>query len=66
MNIMGKKVAYFRKIDDTLGVFHTHCVAGFVGGMCAGLFATIQGCASFGLTNLGGAIEGNGKQVWLQ
>jgi Amt family ammonium transporter len=66
MNIMGKKVAYFRKIDDTLGVFHTHCVAGFVGGFCAGLFATIEGCAAFGLTNPGGAIEGNGKQVWLQ
>jgi len=66
MNIMGKQVAYFRKIDDTLGVFHTHCVAGVVGGFCAGLFATIEGCAAFGLTNLGGAIEGNGKQVWLQ
>jgi Amt family ammonium transporter len=66
MNIMGKKVAYFRKIDDTLGIFHTHCVAGFVGGFCAGLFATIEGCAAFGLANLGGAIEGNGTQVWLQ
>lgn len=66
MNIMGKKVAYFRKIDDTLGIFHTHCVAGFVGGFCSGLFATSQGTAAFGLTNPGGAIDGNGKQVWLQ
>ena len=66
MNIMGKKVAYFRKIDDTLGVFHTHCVAGFVGGICVGLFATIEGCAAFGASNLGGAIEGNGKQVYIQ
>lgn len=66
MNIMGKRVSVFRKIDDTLGVFHTHCVAGFVGGFCTGLFATIEGCAAFGLTNLGGAIDGNGKQVWLQ
>jgi len=66
MNIMGKKVAYFRKIDDTLGIFHTHLVAGFVGGMCVGLFATVEGCAAFGLTNPGGAIEGNGKQVYLQ
>jgi Amt family ammonium transporter len=66
MNIMGKKVAYFRKIDDTLGIFHTHCVAGFVGGMCVGLFATIEGCAAFAIANLGGAIEGNGKQVYLQ
>jgi ammonium transporter, Amt family len=66
MNIMGKKVAYFRKIDDTLGIFHTHCVAGFVGGMCVGLFATIEGCAAFAIANQGGAIEGNGKQVYLQ
>lgn len=24
------------------------------------------GCAAFGLTNPGGAVAGNGKQVWLQ
>jgi Amt family ammonium transporter len=66
MNIMGKKVAYFRKIDDVLGIFHTHCVAGFLGGMCTGLFATIEGCAAFGIANPGGAIAGNGVQVWKQ
>jgi len=66
MNIMGKKVAYFRKIDDTLGVFHTHCVAGFVGGFSVGLFATLEGCVAFGANSVGGAIEGNGRQVWLQ
>jgi Amt family ammonium transporter len=66
MNLMGKKVAFFRKVDDTLGVFHTHCVAGFVGWFSVGLFATVEGCAAFGLTNLGGAIDGNGTQVWLQ
>lgn len=41
-------------------------VAGFTGGFLTGIFATIDGCAAFGLTNPGGAIEGNGKQVWLQ
>lgn len=66
MNILGKKVAYFRKIDDTLGIFHTHCVAGFLGGFCTGLFATVEGCAAFGIANLGGAVAGNGKQVGLQ
>jgi len=66
MNIMGKKVAYFRKIDDVLGIFHTHCVAGFVGGFSVGLFATAEGCAAFGISNHGGAIDGNGRQVWLQ
>lgn len=41
-------------------------IAGFLGGFLTGIFATIDGCAAFGVTNLGGAIEGNGKQVWLQ
>ncbi|KAF9073455.1 ammonium transporter mep1B [Rhodocollybia butyracea] len=66
MHIMGKKVEYFRRVDDTLGIFHTHCVAGFLGGFCTGLFATVEGCAAFAIANLGGAIEGNGTQVWLQ
>jgi Amt family ammonium transporter len=66
MNIMGKKVRFFRYVDDVMGIFHTHTVAGFVGGMCTGLFATIEGCAAFGLTNPGGAIDGNGIQVWYQ
>jgi ammonium transporter, Amt family len=66
MNIMGKKVAYFRKIDDTLGVFHTHCVAGFVGGFSVGLFANVEGSVAYGLINPGGAIDNNGTQVWLQ
>ena len=68
MNIMGKKVAYFRKIDDVLGIFHTHCVAGFLGGMCTGLFATYNGCLAFGIiaTSPGGAIAGNGMQVAKQ
>ena len=47
-------------------IVYTHCVAGFVGGFSVGLFATVEGCAAFGLTNPGGAIDGNGKQVWLQ
>ncbi|RDW80414.1 hypothetical protein BP5796_05112 [Coleophoma crateriformis] len=66
MNIAGKKLAYFRKIDDTLGIFHTHAVAGFVGGFSTGLWATIEGCAAFQVTNPGGAIDGNGRQVWVQ
>lgn len=41
-------------------------VAGALGGFLVGLFATPEGSAGFGLTNWGGAISGNGKQVWLQ
>jgi len=66
MNIMGKRVALFRYVDDALGIFHTHAVAGFVGGFEVGLFATSKGDAGFGLTNPGGAIDHYGKQVWLQ
>jgi Amt family ammonium transporter len=61
-----KRVAVFRAVDDTLGVFHTHAVAGFLGGFLVGIFATVQGSAAFGLTNPGGAIDGNGRQVWVQ
>ncbi len=66
MNIFGKKVPFMRGVDDVLGVFHTHFVAGIVGGCATGIFATISGCAAFGLTNPGGAIEGNGVQVGYQ
>lgn len=41
-------------------------VAGFLGGFLTGIFATADGCAAFGLTTPGGAIEGNGRQVWVQ
>jgi ammonium transporter, Amt family len=63
MNILGKRLKFFQMVDDVLGVFHTHTVAGFVGGMCVGFFATAEGCAAYGLTNNGGAIAGNWKQV---
>lgn len=66
MNIVGKKVALFHHVDDAVGVFHTHAVAGFAGGFMVGIFATTQGNTAFGLTTPGGGIDGNGKQVWLQ
>jgi ammonium transporter, Amt family len=66
MNKLGKRVPYFRDVDDVLGVFHTHTVAGCTGGFLVGIFATKEGCAAFNITNAGGAIEGNGRQVWLQ
>jgi Amt family ammonium transporter len=63
MNVMGKKVKIFRKIDDTLGVFHTHLVAGFCGGLLTGIFATAEGCLAFAAISTGGAITGNGMQI---
>ena len=55
-----------RSVDDVLGIFHTHFVAGLVGGCSTGIFATISGSAAFALTNPGGAIAGNGVQVGYQ
>ena len=66
MNIVGKKFRLMHYGDDVLGITHTHMVAGFVGGFFTGIFATVDGCAAFGLTNPGGAIAGNGRQVWVQ
>ena len=60
---MGKKYWLWKYVDDTLGVYHTHLVAGTMGGMMTGVFATTEGCAAFGLTNPGGAIDGNWAQV---
>lgn len=39
MMVLHKKLAFFQRVDDTLGVFHTHAVAGFLGGICSGIFA---------------------------
>jgi len=67
MNIVGKKFSLFtHHVDDTLGIFHTHGVAGFLGGFLTGIFATTEGDAAFGLANPGGAIDRYGRQVWMQ
>lgn len=67
MNVMGKRTKLFTHyVDDCLGITHTHMVAGFCGGFMVGLFATPEGSAAFALDNWGGAITGNGRQVWLQ
>ncbi|KAH6815826.1 ammonium transporter 2 [Perilla frutescens var. frutescens] len=39
MMVLHKKSAFFQNVDDTLGVFHTHAVAGLLGGFLSGLFA---------------------------
>jgi ammonium transporter, Amt family len=49
-----------------VGIVHTHTVAGLLGGFLTGIFATADGCAAFGSTVAGGAIDGNGRQVWVQ
>jgi ammonium transporter, Amt family len=66
MNIVGKRLSFFKHVDDVLGVFHTHLVAGVCGGFLVGIFCTAEGAAAFPTTTPGGAIAGNGKQVGWQ
>ncbi|KAJ8764302.1 hypothetical protein K2173_006042 [Erythroxylum novogranatense] len=39
MMVLHKRSALFQRIDDTLAVFHTHAVAGVLGGFLSGLLA---------------------------
>ena len=66
MNILGKQKWFLEFSDDVVGDFHTHLVGGIVGGFLTGIFSTSDGLAAFALTVPGGAIDGNGRQVWLQ
>ena len=66
MNILGKQKWFLEFSDDVVGDFHTHLVGGVLGGFLTGIFATSDGVAAFALLSPGGAIDGYGKQVWLQ
>ncbi|XP_058088429.1 ammonium transporter 3 member 1-like isoform X2 [Magnolia sinica] len=70
MMIIHKRWSFLQQVDDTLGVFHTHAVAGFIGGTATGLFAEPQLCALFlPVTNSRGAVYSGsggvqfGKQI---
>ncbi|XP_058214637.1 ammonium transporter 3 member 3-like [Rhododendron vialii] len=39
MMVLSRKLSLLQKVDDTLGVLHTHAVAGILGGALTGLFA---------------------------
>ncbi|MQL71106.1 hypothetical protein Taro_003404 [Colocasia esculenta] len=47
MMCLTKKWKLLQKVDDTLGVLHTHAVAGFLGGALTGLFAHPALCNMF-------------------
>lgn len=69
MMIVHKRVPLLQKVDDTLGVFHTHAVAGLLGGLLTGIFAEPTLCTLFlPVTNSRGAVYGGsgGKQVGKQ
>ncbi|PPD83539.1 hypothetical protein GOBAR_DD19534 [Gossypium barbadense] len=39
MMVLHKKVWFLKQVDDTMAVFHTHAVAGSLGGILTGVFA---------------------------
>ncbi|KAJ0966928.1 hypothetical protein J5N97_023845 [Dioscorea zingiberensis] len=39
MMVVHKRSSFLQKVDDTLGVFHTHAVAGLLGGLLGGILA---------------------------
>ncbi|PKA47979.1 Ammonium transporter 3 member 1 [Apostasia shenzhenica] len=60
MMVVHKRSQLLQKVDDTLGVFHTHAVAGFLGGASTGLFAEPTLCSLFlPVTNSRGAFYGS-------
>ncbi|XP_074356224.1 ammonium transporter 2 member 5-like [Apium graveolens] len=39
MMVLHKKIWFLKQVDDTMAVFHTHAIAGSLGGLLAGFFA---------------------------
>lgn len=64
MMSLNKKSHLLQKVDDTLGVLHTHAVAGTLGGALTGLFAHPTLCSMFlPVTNSKGAFYGSSGGV---
>jgi Amt family ammonium transporter len=68
MMVLHKRSKLLQCVDDTLGVIHTHGVAGLLGGVLTGLFAEPTLCNLFlPVTNSRGAFYGGGGvQLWKQ
>ena len=47
MMVLHNKVKFLRYIDDPLAVFHTHAIAGILGGILTGFFAVPKLCRLF-------------------
>ncbi|XP_050370068.1 ammonium transporter 3 member 1-like [Argentina anserina] len=66
MMILDKRWRLFAAVDDTLGVVHTHAVAGLLGGILTGIFAEPTLCGFFlPATHSRGVVYG-GIQVFKQ
>lgn len=47
MMVLHKKTRFLKQVDDTLAVFHTHAIAGSLGGILTGFFAEPKLCRLF-------------------
>ncbi|KAG6475345.1 hypothetical protein ZIOFF_064563 [Zingiber officinale] len=66
MMVLHRRWSFLSNIDDTLGVFHTHAVAGLLGGAATGLFAEPVLCNLFlPVTNSRGGVYGGVGGVQL-
>ncbi|CAL0330055.1 unnamed protein product [Lupinus luteus] len=66
MMILGKKLILFQIVDDTLSVFHTHAVAGLLGGILTGLLAEPTLSSLFlPVTNSRGGVYGGSGGVQI-
>ncbi|KAL6010161.1 Ammonium transporter [Asimina triloba] len=64
MMSLSKKWQLLQKVDDTLGILHTHAVAGTLGGALTGLFAHPALCSMFlPVANSKGAFYGSGGGI---
>jgi Amt family ammonium transporter len=67
-----QKLSFMQKVDDTLGVFSTHGVAGLVGGLLTGILANPAMLQYIGTdkdapgVSITGLLYGNANQLLLQ
>jgi Amt family ammonium transporter len=70
MNRLGSR-GIFKRVDDTLGVFHTHAIAGAIGGLMTGLLADPHmleylGSKTVAASSVTGWFYGNPRQFFVQ
>ncbi|KAL8283225.1 hypothetical protein RQP46_006003 [Phenoliferia psychrophenolica] len=60
------KLKYVFKYDDTIDIFATHAIGGFIGAICTGLFADARVVTFDGTVIAGGWINHHWKQIGYQ
>ena len=63
-NVAGTRLTIFRKVDDALGVVHTHGVAGLMGGLLVGVFADPK-MAEYYSVGAGGKLTPTSSTGWF-